>query len=354
MLKKIVNKKTKVDYSGIKKYLRIVNYLAATQMYLKDNFLLEKELTKEHIKNRLLGHWGGATGVNFLLAHLNLYLKNNQKSNPKLRDVIFLLGPGHAYPGLQANLFMERTLSEYFTKGNKNIPNIFDFEISYDKEGLGNLIKHFGAPYGFPTHASPDTPGAILEGGELGYSISNASGAIMDNKDLIAVTMIGDGEAETASLATSWHASKFINSKDNGVVLPVLNLNSYKISGPTIFARMSDQELNNFFEGHGYEPYILDADGDTKILKNKDNHDQEKDQVHILMQEILDKTFNKILAMKKSGETKGLPVIILKSDKGWTGPKSFRKEKIEGNSASHQVPFPNCANDKEELIALEK
>lgn len=348
---KLLNKK---DYSSIKKYIRAVNYISAAQLYLKDNFFLERELREEDIKNRLLGHWGGSTGVAFFLAHLNLYLKENQKSNPKLRDIMFLLGPGHAFPGLQANLFMEKTLTEYFGNINKNIPNIFDFDISYDKDGLSNLIKYFGAPNGFPTHASPDTPGAILEGGELGYSISNASGAVLDNKDLIAITMIGDGEAETASLATSWHSSKFINSKDNGVVLPVLNLNKYKISGPTIFGSMNDKELIAFFEGHGYEPYIVDAASDTNIYANRFNHDLEKDNIHILMQEVLDKAFKKILELKRTGETKGLPVIILKSDKGWTAPKNYKKIKIEGNSESHQVPFSDAKTNKNELKALEE
>ena len=350
---KVANKSSNQDFSALKKYLRVVNYIAAAQLYLKDNFFLERELRSEDIKTRLLGHWGGATGVNFLLSHLNFYLKENQKSNPKLRDIIFLLGPGHAFPALQANLFMEKTLSYYFNNENKNIKNIYDFNLSYDKEGLTHLIKNFGSPAGFPTHASPVTPGAILEGGELGYSISNASGAVMDNKDLIAVTMVGDGEAETASLATSWHSSKFINSKDNGVVLPVLNLNGYKISGPTIFGRMSDEDLIHLFTGLGYEPHILDARSDTNIYANKDNHDLEKDNVHILMQEVLDKSFKKIFEMKKTGETKGLPMIILKSDKGWTGPKNFRGVKIEGNCESHQVPFPNAKTDAIERKALE-
>lgn len=347
------NSTTKKDYSPVKKYLRLANYISAAQLYLKDNFFLERELRSDDIKNRLLGHWGGATGVNFVLAHLNFYLKENQKSNSKLRDVLFVLGPGHAFPALEANLFIEKSLTYYFGNLNKNIKNIYDFEISYDKEGLANLIKNFGAPNGFPTHASPITPGAILEGGELGYSISNASGAILDNKDMIAVTMIGDGEAETASLATSWHASKFINSKDNGVVLPILNLNGYKISGPTIFGRMSDTELINLFSGLGYEPYILDARSDTNIYANRYNHDLEKDNVHILMQSILDKSFKKIIEMKKLGDTSRLPMIILKSDKGWTGPKTFKGLKIEGNCESHQVPFANCKKNKEELKALE-
>lgn len=353
MVKKTLTK-SKSAFDGLKKYLRVVNYISAAQLYLKDNFFLERPLEKDDIKNRLLGHWGGATGVNFVLTHLNFYLKNNQKNNPKLRDVMFLLGPGHAFPALQANLFMEKSLGYYFRSENKYIKNIYDFDISYDKEGLANLIKHFGSPIGFPTHASPVTPGAILEGGELGYSISNASGAIMDNKDLIAVTMVGDGEAETASLATSWHASKFINSKDNGVVLPILNLNGYKISGPTIFGRMSDKEIESLFIGLGYEPHILDARSDTDLYANIKNHDQEKDNVHILMQNILDKSFKKIFEMKKTGETKGLPIIILKSDKGWTGPKKYKGVKIEGNSESHQVPFANAKKDNAELKALEE
>lgn len=352
---KVKAKSTVVSkYDGLKKYLRIVNYISAAQLYLKDNFLLERELRVSDIKNRLLGHWGGATGVAFILANLNFYLKEHQKANPKLRDIIFLLGPGHAFPGLQANLFMEKTLSYYFNSRNREIQNIFDFNISYDREGLANLILHFGSPKGFPTHASPDTPGAILEGGELGYSISNASGAVLDNKDLIAITMIGDGEAETASLATSWHISKFIDSRSNGVVLPILNLNSYKISGPTIFARMTDQELKDFFIGHDYEPYIIDAMSDTKILANRHNYNQDRDEVYIETQKVLEMTFQKILKMKKTGETKGLPIIILKSDKGWTGPKHYNGVKIENNSASHQVPLENCKTDTKELALLEK
>ena len=347
------NPKIKSKWDGIKKYLRVVNYLAAAQLYLKDNFFLERPLNSEDIKNRLLGHWGGATGVNFFLTHLNFYLKENQNKNSKLRDILFLLGPGHDFPALQANLFMEKTLSEYFSK-NKIYKNIYDFEINYDKKGLEKMIKYFGVPDGFPTHASPVTPGAILEGGELGYSVSNASGAVLDNKDLIAVCMIGDGEFETASLATSFHASKFINSKDNGVVLPVINLNGYKISGPTILGRMEDKDLINLFSGLGYEVFILDARSNTNILENKNNYYQDKDEVHIEMQRILDKVFKKILEMKKKGETKGLPIILLKSDKGWTGPKNFHKIKIEGNCESHQVPFPNAKKNQEELENLEK
>ncbi|MDD3940072.1 MAG: phosphoketolase family protein [Candidatus Pacebacteria bacterium] len=357
MIAKIPQKKKaepKKDFSGLKKYLRILNYVSAAQFYLKDNFFLERPLEFKDIKNRLLGHWGGSSGPNFILAHLNFYLKENQKTNPKLRDIIFLLGPGHAFPGLQANLFLERSLTYYFGEINKNIRNIYDFSISYDKEGLANVIKHFGSPSGFPTHASPVTPGAFLEGGELGYSLANAAGAVMDNKDLIAVTVIGDGEAETATLATSWHVSKFINSKDNGVILPILNLNSYKISGPTIFGRMSNQELLDLFTGLGYEPHIIDARSDTHIYANRNNYDLEKDNVHNLTQETLDKCFTRIFEMKKTGETKGLPMIILQSDKGWTGIKRYAGEKIEGNHLSHQVPLTKCKTDKKQLKALEE
>jgi len=233
---------------------------------------------------------------------------------------MFVLGPGHAYPALAANLFMERIMTEFFgddkNSKRKFAKNIYDFRLTYDKAGLSNLIKYFGTPVGFPTHASPVTPGAILEGGELGYSVSNASGAVMDNPDLIAVTVIGDGEFETASLATSLHSNKFINSKSNGVVLPIININGYKISGPTILGRMNDQDLISLFTGYGYEPMILDARSDTNVLKFKDNYDLEKDNVHILMQEILKKSFDKILKMKENGEVRGLPIILLKSDKG--------------------------------------
>ncbi len=347
-------RKIKKDFSGLKKYLRILNYVSAAQFYLQDNFFLERPLEFSDIKSRLLGHWGGSNGPNFILAHLNFYLKENQKINPKLRDIIFILGPGHAYPSLQANLFLEKSLTYYFGEINKNINNIFNFPISYDKEGLANVIKYFGTPNGFPTHASPDTPGAFVEGGELGYSIANAAGAVMDNKDLIAVTVVGDGEAETATLATSWHVSKFINSKDNGVILPILNLNGYKISGPTIFGRMSNEELIDLFTGLGYEPHIVDARSDTNIYANRNNHDLEKDNVHNLMQDTLDKCFTKILEMKKTGETKGLPMIILQSDKGWSGIKSYDGKKIEGNHYSHQVPLTKSKTDKKQLKALEE
>ena len=355
-------KKNISKYSSVKKYLRVINYLSAVQLYLLDNFFLERELGFGDIKHRLLGHWGGVTGVNFIYAHLNFYLKENQKTESRLKDVMFMLGPGHAFPALQANLFLEKTLSDFFgddKKQQKRIPkNILDFKVGYNKQGLENLIKYFGTSEGFPTHASPITPGAILEGGELGYSIANANGSVLDNPDLVTICVIGDGEFETASLATGLHANKFVNSKTNGVVLPIINLNGYKISGPTILGRMADEDLKKLFEGYGYTPYILDARSETGEIKNKDNYDLEKDNVHILMQQILENSFQKIFELKKTGEVKDLPIILLKSDKGWTGPKYIKENgkniKVEGNFYSHQVPFSNAKNNYSELKELEK
>jgi len=362
-------------FSALKKYLRVVNYISAAQLYLQDNFFLERELQSSDIKSRLLGHWGGVPGVNFIYANLNFYLKsqqdnlhkknleeNNLDRNQKIPNLLFMLGPGHAYPALAANLFLEKTLTDFFGDNKYNTKkfskNIYDFQISYDRKGLGNLIKHFGTRDGFPTHASPVTPGVILEGGELGYSMTNAAGSVLDHADLITVCVIGDGEFETGTLATSMHVQKFINSKSNGVVLPIINLNGYKISGPTILGRMSDKDLISLFTGYGYEPQIIDATSETKILKNKNNYDLQKDAVYILMQKVLAKSFSKISELKKSGAVSGLPLIILKSDKGWTGPKHILKDgqniKVEGNCESHQVPFINAKENPSERKELEK
>jgi len=367
-------------FSALTKYLRVVNYISAAQLYLQDNFFLEKELQSSDIKSRLLGHWGGVPGVNFIYANLNFYLKSqqdnlkNKKSpsqnnsllradeNQKIPNLLFILGPGHTYPALAANLFLEKTLTNFFGDNkysNKKVAkNIYDFQISYDRKGLGNLIKYFGTRQGFPTHASPVTPGAILEGGELGYSMANAAGSVLDNSDLITVCVIGDGEFETGTLATSMHVQKFINSKSNGVILPIINLNGYKISGPTILGRMTDKDLISLFTGYGYEPQIIDATSETKILKNKNNYDLQKDAVYILMQKVLAKSFLKISELKKIGAVRGLPLIILKSDKGWTGPKYMPKDgkniKVEGNCESHQVPFSQAKENPGERKELEK
>jgi xylulose-5-phosphate/fructose-6-phosphate phosphoketolase len=298
-----------LKYDALIKYVRAANYLVGSQIYLHDNFLLEKELERDHIKNRLLGHWGSCPGVNFLYAHMNVYIKEHKQK------AIFLLGPGHAFPALQANLFMEGTLADFYPKAQR------------DFAGLSYISKGFSTPYAFPSHSSPITPGVILEGGELGYSLSTAWGAVLDNPEVTAVCMIGDGEAETGALATAWHIPKLINSKTNGVVLPVLHLNGYKISGPTLFGRMENQEIISFFSGLGYSPLIVDV-SEYEITDKG---------AHKLMQEALERSFSLIKKCKETGDTKGLPVIILRSPKGWSGIKEFGGNKIEGNALSHQV-----------------
>ena len=221
------------------KYCRATNFLSVAQIFLQDNFLLERPLAFEDIKPRLLGHFGSCPGINLLYAHLNaLVIKHNL-------NLLFVLGPGHGFAALQANIFLEGTLTKYYPDYPKNLA------------GLGKLIKDFSWPYGFPSHTNPGTPGAILEGGELGYSLSTAYGAVLDNPDLIAVALIGDGEAETGPMAASWHLNKFIDPKTNGTVLPVLHRNGYKISGPTIFGRMSEEELTSLFAGYGYKPHFV-------------------------------------------------------------------------------------------------
>ncbi|MEK7650384.1 MAG: phosphoketolase family protein [Patescibacteria group bacterium] len=311
----------------IKKYVRVANYISAAQIYLQDNFLLTEPLEPAHIKPRLLGHWGTCPGINFVYAHLNALIKKTGA------DFIFLLGPGHGFPALQANLFLENTLKQFYPKATS------------DLAGLAYIARQFSWPYGFPSHSSPATPGVILEGGELGYSLATAYGAILDNPDLIAACLIGDGEAETATLATSWHLSKLISARENGAVLPILHLNGYKISGPTIFGRMSDQELLALFTGYGYEPAIVSGEGD---------------EVYSAMEETLTVSYHKIREIQKqarAGENQNhsprWPLIILRTPKGWTGIKELNSQKIEGNCLSHQVVASEARTNPEQLAALE-
>ena len=311
----------------IKKYVRVANYITAAQIYLQDNFLLTETLKPEHIKPRLLGHWGTCPGINFVYAHLNALIK---KTNA---EIIFLLGPGHGFPALQANLFLETTLQKYYPEATSNLA------------GLSYIARAFSWPYGFPSHSSPATPGVVLEGGELGYSLATAYGAVLDNPDLIAACLIGDGEAETATLATSWHLSKLISARENGAVLPILHLNGYKISGPTIFGRMSDQELLALFTGYGYEPAIVSGEDDAVY------HD---------MQRTLEVAYHKIREIQKqarTGENQShsprWPMIILRTPKGWTGIKELGGQKIEGNCLSHQVVASEAKTNPEHLTALE-
>lgn len=313
---------------SIKKYTRVANYLSAVQIYLQDNFLLERELKSEDIKPRLLGHWGSCPGINFVYANLNALVK--KYSN----DVLFILGPGHGFPALQSNLFIEGTLEKYYP------------EATQDESGVGYISKNFSWPYGFPSHSSPTTPGVILEGGELGYALSTAYGSVLDNPDLITCVLVGDGEAETGPTATAWHLNKFIDPKTNGAVLPILHLNGYKISGPTVFGRMSNEELINLFSGYGYEPFIVDGWNDIENVYEK-------------MFETLENCYKKIKEIQGMARNDGeiispkFPMIVLKTLKGWTGIKELDGQKIEGNCLSHQVVGPDAKDNPVTLKTIE-
>lgn len=305
---------------SIKKYVRAANYLSAGQIFLGDNFLLKRKLKFDDIKPRLLGHWGTSPGINFLYANLNYLIKKHRA------EIIFVLGPGHGFAAIQANLFMEGTLNKYYP------------EATEDESGVGYILKNFSWPYGFPSHSNPGAPGVILEGGELGYALSTAYGAILDNPELIAACVVGDGEAETGPTATAWHLHRFIDPATNGVVLPILHLNGYKISGPTIFGRMSNKELKALFTGYGYEVYILEG---AKIYEKAIT--------------VFEKCYQSIRDIQAGRqECPRFPMIILKTPKGWTGIKKLKGLKIEGNYPAHQVVATNAKTDKEELRAVEK
>ena len=308
----------------IEKYVRAANYISAAQIFLKDNFLLEHELKFEDIKPLLLGHWGTSPGINFVYANLNYLIKKHRA------ELLFVLGPGHGFAGLQANLFIEGTLAKYYP------------EASPDARGLGYVIKNFSWPYGFPSHSNPGAPGVILEGGELGYALSTAYGSVLDNPELIAACVVGDGEAETGPTATAWHLHRFIDPAENGAVLPILHLNGYKISGPTIFGRMTNKELTALFTGYGYDPIILEGEGIyEKAIPVFES-------CYRKIKEIQEK------AKRKERTTPRPPMIILKTLKGWTGIKELKGLKIEGNYPAHQVVATEANTNREELEAVEK
>lgn len=294
-------------------YWRAANYLCVGQIYLLDNPLSKKPLVKEHIKPRLLGHWGTTPGLNFIYVHLNRLIKQHDL------DMIYIAGPGHGGPSLVANTYLEGTYSEYY-------PNI-----SQDEEGMKKLFKQFSFPGGIPSHVAPETPGSIHEGGELGYSVSHAYGAAFDNPDLIVACIVGDGEAETGALAAAWHSNKFLNPARDGAVLPILHLNGYKIANPTILARMSHEELEHLFIGYGYKPYFVEG--------------SDPETMHQLMAEAMDKILSEIQSIqRKARQEKQVgrpiwPILILRSPKGWTGPKEVDGLKTEDFWRSHQVPF---------------
>jgi xylulose-5-phosphate/fructose-6-phosphate phosphoketolase len=308
-------------------YWRAANYLSVGQIYLHQNPLLREPLKPENIKNMLLGHWGTTPGQNFIYVHLNRIIKKYDL------DMIYISGPGHGGPAIVGNVYLEGTYSEVY-------PNI-----SRDEEGLQKLFTQFSFPGGIPSHVSPECPGSIHEGGELGYSLSHAFGAAFDNPGLIVSCVVGDGEAETGPLATAWHSNKFLNPVTDGVVLPILHLNGYKIANPTVLARISPEELDQLFKGYGWKPYLIEGDDPMEMHKK--------------MAELMDTVIEEIKAIKKNAiennnaERPIWPMIILKSPKGWTGPKYVNGLKIEGNFRAHQVPITDPATNPEHLQQLE-
>ncbi len=309
-MKKVLNKQ---DAAAIDAYWRAANYLSVGQIYLYDNPLLRRPLTRAHIKPRLLGHWGTTPGLNFVYAHLNRVIKARDL------NMIYIAGPGHGGPGLVANAYLEGTYSEVY-------PNV-----SQDEQGMKRLFKQFSFPGGIPSHVAPETPGSIHEGGELGYALSHAYGAVFDNADLTAACVIGDGEAETGPLATSWHSNKFLNPVRDGVVLPILHLNGYKIANPTILARIGREELEQLLRGYGYAPYFVEG--------------RDPMTMHQLMAATLDLVLNDIQRIKTAARRTGAkrrplwPMIVLRTPKGWTGPKQIDGKRTEDSWRSHQVPM---------------
>ncbi len=308
-------------------YWRAANYLSVGQIYLYDNALLKTPLTLEHIKPRLLGHWGTTPGLNFIYVHLNRIIKENNL------NMIYVTGPGHGGPGIVANTYLEGTYSELYP------------DITEDENGIKKLFKQFSFPGGIPSHTAPETPGSINEGGELGYSLAHAYGAVFDNPDLIAACVIGDGEAETGPLAASWHSNKFLNPLYDGTVLPILHLNGYKIANPTILARISEEELTALFTGYGYKPFFVTG-GDPE-------------QMHHMMAAIMDTVVDEIKLIKNDARENGFtsrpiwPMIILRSPKGWTGPKLVDGTQIEGTWRAHQVPLSGLAANPGHIEMLE-
>lgn len=309
-------------------YIRAANYVSAAQIFLKENVRLERPLSFDDIKPRLLGHWGTCPGINFTYAHLNEFLRTHDDE-----DMLFILGPGHGFAALQANLFIEETLVKYYPKATLN------------EAGLRYISHDFSWPYGFPSHSSPATPGVILEGGELGYALATAYGAALDNPHMTIVCMVGDGEAETGPTATAWHLNKIVNPAECGHVLPIVHVNGYKISGPTLYGRMSNADLKSLFRGYGYEPIIVEGSGDV---------------IHTRMFDALERSRELFAArreqarkMPKTGLSARPPVIILKTPKGLSGIQSLKGEKIEGNALSHQVVATEANTDETQRAAVE-
>ncbi|MEK0191343.1 phosphoketolase family protein [Microcoleus anatoxicus] len=315
------------ELGKINAYWRAANYLSVGQIYLLDNPLLKEPLKLEHVKPRLLGHWGTTPGLNFIYVHLNRLIKAQDL------NAIYIAGPGHGGPGLVANTYLEGTYTEYYSN------------ISQDSEGIQRLFKQFSFPGGIPSHVAPETPGSIHEGGELGYALVHAYGAAFDNPDLIVAAVVGDGEAETGPLAASWHSNKFLNPVRDGAVLPILHLNGYKIANPTVLARIPREELESLMVGYGYKPYWVEG--------------SDPETMHQLMAATMDTAIGEIKAIQEEARTNGCsdrpqwPMIVLKTPKGWTGPKQVDGKKTEGSWRSHQVPLAEMASKPGHVQLLE-
>ncbi|MGH9106668.1 MAG: phosphoketolase, partial [Acidimicrobiales bacterium] len=309
-------------------YWRAANYLSVGQIYLLANPLLRVPLQPEHVKPRLLGHWGTTPGLNFVYAHMDRVIRKWDL------DAIYVMGPGHGGPAAVANAYLEGTYSELYT------------HVTPDAEGMGRLFRQFSFPGGVPSHAAPETPGSIHEGGELGYALSHAYGAAFDNPGLLVCCVVGDGEAETGPLATSWHSNKFLDPVTDGAVLPILHLNGYKIANPTVLARIGDGELTSLLEGYGHEVYWVSGDDPAEM--------------HQLMAFTLDTVVERITAIQRSAREGGeaarprWPMIVLRSPKGWTGPKEVDGLPVEGTWRAHQVPVGEVRTNPEHLRLLEE
>lgn len=324
----MANPLSEKELNAIDAYWRAANYLSVGQIYLLENPLLRQPLSADHVKRRLLGHWGTVPGLNFIYAHLNRVIRKYDL------NMMFVTGPGHGAPGVIANTYLEGTYSEIYPA------------VSQDTEGLKRLFKQFSFPHGVPSHTAPETPGSINEGGELGYSLAHAYGAAFDNPDLIVACVIGDGEAETGPLATAWHSNKFLNPVTDGAVLPILHLNGYKIANPAVLARISREELEGLFMGYGYQPSIVEG-SDPEIM-------------HQQMASALDAIIEQIRAIQHDARSNDRiqrprwPMLILRTPKGWTGPKEVDGKKTEDSWRSHQVPVADVAGNPEHLAVLER
>jgi xylulose-5-phosphate/fructose-6-phosphate phosphoketolase len=316
------------ELSLLDAYWRAANYLSVGQIYLYDNPLLKEPLKPDHVKPRLLGHWGTTPGLNLVYAHLNRLITRHDL------NVIYVTGPGHGGPGLVANTYLEGTYSEFYS------------HIPQNAEGMKRLFQQFSFPGGIPSHVAPETPGSIHEGGELGYALVHAYGAAFDNPDLLVCCVVGDGEAETGPMAASWHSNKFLNPATDGAVLPVLHLNGYKIAGPTVLARIEEEELIALFEGYGYLPYVVEG--------------ADPGPVHQLMAATLEKALAEIRRIQADARANGFtkrprwPMIILRTPKGWTGPKFVDGQPVEGTFRAHQVPLAEVRTNPEHLRLLEE